>query len=254
MHDEDETVPLAYGAIQKKPSNDEVAKEKNWLEEDDHDDDDIESAPLSPPDDELKDSKDNQGEEEVESTNRTPRKGVCLSLFHVLEFMGILASIGLLATQALPLFFIPMEEIGLLQLALRMYVSMFCLSIILVEFSVPFPFIRESKILQSYFSRGFIYSFIGLIGMEESYAVTVKALTVDPGAVAHQYDALHISWAPLFILASSWLMVVSGVIYMLLGICCMKRLRDKLRKTYEKKMKRYNERKKENHKKKKHKN
>mmetsp|Transcript_25525 Transcript_25525/g.35785 ORF Transcript_25525/g.35785 Transcript_25525/m.35785 type:complete len:293 (+) Transcript_25525:83-961(+) len=245
LRDEDEKMPLAYGAIEKKPSKDEIAKEKEWHDEDDEekeeeeDKDDVESALLSETDETTKEEQDDKAPEKS-----MPRKGVCLNLFHILEFMGVLASIGLLATQALPLFFVPLADIGVLQLALRLYVSLFCLSFMLVEFNVPAPFIRDSKILQAYFSRGFIYSFIGLIGMEESYAVTVKTLTAEGNGGTHQYDAFRISWAPLFILVSSWLMVITGVLYMLLGICCMKKLRDSLKKKYDKQLKRFKDSKK----------
>mmetsp|Transcript_14352 Transcript_14352/g.22402 ORF Transcript_14352/g.22402 Transcript_14352/m.22402 type:complete len:295 (-) Transcript_14352:1255-2139(-) len=245
LRDENEKMPLAYGAIEKKPSSDQIQKEKKWHEEDDEekeeeeDKDDGESALLSETDEISKDEQDDNAPEK-----KIPRKGVCLNLFHFLEFMGVLASIGLLTTQALPLFFVPIAEIGILQLALRLYVSLFCLSFMLVEFNVPARFIRDSTILQAYFSRGFIYSFIGLIGMEESYAVTVKTLTAEGNGGTHQYDAFRISWAPLFILVSSWLMVITGVLYMLLGICCMKKLRDSLNKKYEKQLKRFKDRKK----------
>ena len=77
-----------------------------------------------------------------------------------IEGFGIVASISLLLTQLMPLFFAPVNEHGITDLVLKFYISIFCVLFIMVENDTPIPFIKKSTILQNYFSRGFVYSFI----------------------------------------------------------------------------------------------
>jgi hypothetical protein len=48
-----------------------------------------------------------------------PHRPFCLLVFHFITAVAILASLSLLITQVLPLFYAPLKTIGLLQLALR---------------------------------------------------------------------------------------------------------------------------------------
>ena len=136
----------------------------------------------------------------------------------------MVSSLGLLATQIIPLFVAPFKEQGYFDLALKVYISLFCLLFILVEFDAPVPFIRNSQLLQSYLSRGFIYSFLGLICLEEAYSERVKEI------VKLHADEFHVAWASLFMQISSWLIFACGVNYMCMGCCCLKKYRDKIRK------------------------
>lgn len=56
----------------------------------------------------------------------------------------------------------------------------------------------------------------------------------------HANDQFHIAWFTLLIQISAWALCVVGVLYFVLGLFCLKRLRDKLvlhdqakRKTYQ---------------------
>jgi hypothetical protein len=100
---------------------------------------------------------------------------------------------------------------------------------------VPVPFLKDSAILNNWISRGFLYSFIGLIGMEEAYSARVEEL------VGHANDKFHVAWVPTFMQISSWVMVATGYIYMLMGICCLKGVRNRLRENYRQRLKEYND-------------
>lgn len=113
------------------------------------------------------------------------------------------------------------------------YVALFCMIFILVECDAPVPFIRNSPLLQTYLSRGFVYSFLGLICLQEAYSERVKEM------VSAHADEFHVAWASLFMQLSSWLIFGCGVGYMLMGVCCLKNLRDKLREKDKKNWKRY---------------
>lgn len=125
------------------------------------------------------------------------------------------------------------EPYSTLLLNFRLYISCFCVVFCLVEMEIPIPFLKDSYIFQNWISRGFLYSFIGLIGMQEAYSSRVEDL------VGHANDKFHVAWAPLFMQISSTVMFATGCIYMLMGICCLKRIKTKVRKEYQDRMKEY---------------
>jgi hypothetical protein len=146
-----------------------------------------------------------------------------LDSFYFIEGFGVITSLCLLATQILPLFFLTMKQIGVLEMVQKVYVTLFCLLFLLVECDVPVAFLKDASFLQTYFSRGFLYSFLGLSCLEEAYSERIKDMLV------HSKDQFHVSWISLFMQVSSWMMLALGILYMLLGMCCLKLLRDKLK-------------------------
>lgn len=162
-----------------------------------------------------------------------PGRNWCLDSFRVISGVTVIASLGLLATQLIPLCLGGLTGQGYFDLALKVYVIMFCILFLLVESDSPVPFIRNSQLLNNYISRGFVYSFLGLICLEEAYSVRVKEI------VSTHADAYHVSWASLFMQISSWLIFACGCLYMLMGLCCLKRLRDRVREKDRKTWKKY---------------
>lgn len=168
-----------------------------------------------------------------------PNINICLWMFHLLEGVATVAAMLLLVTQILPLFLIKSREIpvklGILNMALRIYISLFCLIFIMTETGAPIPLIRKSILLQPYLSRGFLYSFLGLICVQEAYSERVKDI------VSHGSEEFHVGWAAIFMEATSWLMLSCGIIYFLMGICCLKRMRDRYQQREIDEWKRYRE-------------
>lgn len=154
-----------------------------------------------------------------------PRQNPCLWLFHLLEGIAIVTDLCLFTTQILPLFLVENigKDIGILSLALKVYIAFFCILFISTEVNIPIPFIQYSQLLQSYLSRGILYSFVGLICVEESYSERVKDI------LAHNKDSFHVGWPAIFMQLSSWFMLAVGLTYMLLGVCCLKRMRDRMK-------------------------
>ena len=207
------------------------------------------------------------GDDEIQddNTSQEPRRNVVLAAFNFIEGFGIVASISLLLTQLMPLFFAPVDEHGITDLVLKFYISIFCVLFIMVENDTPIPFIKKSTILQNYFSRGFVYSFIGVVSilpkkntgpflysyfhsnilihilsnsdeqsdLQESYSERVKDM------ISHGKDEFYVSWLGLFMQVSSWMMFALGAIYMIFSLCCLKRLRDKLTQDYRRKRRQY---------------
>jgi len=155
---------------------------------------------------------------------QTPRQNPCLWLFHLIEGIAVIAFLCIVTIQALPLFLTSVRNIGILELGLKAYISFFCLLFIMVELDVPIGWLRDSSLLSIYFSRGFIYSFVGLICLEQSFSERVKDV------IYHAKDDFHVAWVPLFMQISSSFVLGIGMLYMLLGTCCLKRLRDSMKR------------------------
>ena len=151
-----------------------------------------------------------------------PRYNPCLWLFHLLEGVTAVVCACLFVTQILPFFVLRFRDIGLLATMLKIYIALFSLLFVLTETGAPVPILRHSPLLQPYASRGFLYSFLGLIGVQEAYSERVRDVMKAHG------DEFHISWAPLFLQVTAWLVLSSGVVYLVLGICCLQRVRDRL--------------------------
>ena len=98
--------------------------------------------------------------------------------------------------------------------------SVICLILILVETNVPIPFLKSS-VLNAMFSRGFLYTFLGVISLEEAVAVNYRGQQLNRGS-------LYIGWPALFMDITAFVIIGFGVLYMLLGLCCIGALKRKL--------------------------
>ena len=159
-----------------------------------------------------------------------PHQNACLWMFHLLEGIAIAAAIALMATQVLPFLLPPASSsstsstaqgitMGVLTIALRGYITLFCVLCIATELGTTWVH-RTLPLLQFYLSRGFLYSFLGLMCAEEAYSERVKEV------MATQTAWQHLGWASIFMEVSAWCMLAIGIVYMLLGVCCCKRVRD----------------------------
>jgi hypothetical protein len=175
-----------------------------------------------------------------------PNDRPILWLFHLLQGVAVIAALCLLVTQAIPIilsgFTSYQVEITFLSLALKAYISLFCITFILVESNLPIPFLRTSELLQAFISRGFIYSFLGLICVEEAYSERVRDI-VSRDIVNHssRTDEFHIGWLSIFMQISSWFMLGVGAFYMLLGVFCLRGLRDRMQRQENEDWKKYRE-------------
>ena len=163
-----------------------------------------------------------------------PAQNPCLWLFHLLQGIAALTSLLLLVTQLMPMF-MTSNKPDILSSILKVYVSFICLAFVIVEAELPVPFVRGSTLLNTFASRGFIYSFIGLVCTTEAYSERVDDL------MTHANQRFYVGWAAVFMQVVAWLMFGIGVAYMLLGICCMRRLRDKMKQKEKDAWKQYRE-------------
>jgi len=107
------------------------------------------------------------------------------------------------------------------QSILRIYMVATCILVIFIEMEWT-SFIRDSNILRNWITRGLLYAFLGLVGMEAND-------TEEPGFASSQKDAIV-----EFVNISAYIMVGVGVLYYLMGCLCLQMLRDKVVEDYEK--------------------
>lgn len=166
----------------------------------------------------------------------------CLWLFHTLQGVCVVAALMLCVTQVIPLVLAARQKsasvvstVGWASVALKAYITSFCLVFVAVETDLPIPFLRDSNLFQRYLSRGFLYSFLGLICLEEAYSERVRDIVKKSSSLD------NVGWAAIFMQLSSWLMLAVGCLYMLMGVCCLKGLRDRLKEREQREWREYRE-------------
>jgi hypothetical protein len=90
----------------------------------------------------------------------------------------------------------------------------------LIEIELP---CLSSPTLQNWISRGFLYTFFGVVQMEQGLAM-VSDGSFSKAPPLSQVFTFNIQWTLLFIQISSWLIVGIGVIYFFCGIACLQNL------------------------------
>lgn len=114
----------------------------------------------------------------------------------------------------------------------RIYIIIFCIFFILVESRIPF--LKRFTSL-NWILRGFLYSFIGVIGIEQDLAIKVEdyASSSKSSILGPDYITM---FATLFMSLTTWLMISMGILYMVLGLTCMQRVYGKMENEHREKV------------------
>jgi len=172
-----------------------------------------------------------------------PQKSICHLLFDSVRYLAIIASSMMLLMQLVPLYILKSESTWL-QIAVRSYLAIFCLFFILTESNIPILRDLLSKFAHSnWILRGFLYSFIGLIGIEQNLAIKVAdiAAGTTSSVLGPTYEKLFES---LFMDITTWTMISVGILYFVLGLLCMQQWYEKLTKNHNQKVREYKQKKK----------
>ena len=123
-----------------------------------------------------------------------------------------------------------------LDVVLRIYISIYCLIFVVAELELRIPIIwkRSDGFLRSFLPRGLSFTFIALVGdvegMFDEKIEDIKRARQSPESLPG--PGLFLA---LLVQLSSWMLLVAGIIYILLGVwCCpnMQRKRDECRVEY----------------------
>jgi len=177
--------------------------------------------------------------EEVEPEPNTNKKGkkippkrtACHSFFILIQISSCLSNIGMMATQLIPVFV--GCDMNTLALIVRSYLASFAFFFLLVE--LEFPWFKKQG-ASNWILRGFMYTFLGTVMLEQ------RTQMISDGALAKTKlpkEYWNEVWASLYIYISSWWMISNGFFYFLLGLLCMRKIRDGCRKEYKARMRKY---------------
>ena len=245
----------------------------------DHDDDDDEEEhPFRNVKSDLKRKRQHQKTKGVFLKDKKPRRSCGLQTFYLLESSAILTWLGLFVSQILPFVLFSggdntssSNDDGIrdddgngpqhpssrtimdhpVDLALRIFISIFSCLFMVVEYDPPIRFIRKAGFLQTYISRGFLYEFFGLVCLQQSYSEFVNdmiehrhynSMMMDQQREPAEEESFHVAWFPLFVQISAYCVCALGVLYCCMGLFCLKRQRDRLYREHKQKWDDYRDR------------
>lgn len=108
---------------------------------------------------------------------------------------------------------------------LRGYVILLCGLVLLIELEWPRP-VRETPIFRNWVTRGLLYAFIGVVGMQENESSDV-VLTKDSEAYEMMSDV---------VIAVAWNMIGCGLLYIVMGLLCLHYVLNRLREDYQERL------------------
>mmetsp|Transcript_37313 Transcript_37313/g.37636 ORF Transcript_37313/g.37636 Transcript_37313/m.37636 type:complete len:249 (-) Transcript_37313:131-877(-) len=158
------------------------------------------------------------------------RRNACHKIFIVISAASIISLLSMACCQSLP--FIFYRKFEPLEFLIRIYVTVFCVIFTLAEFEIT-AFLRESAMASNFLMKGVFYSFLGLVGKQQTMAMQVHDkdhnMSLNPLGKDGTTGAEILAFV---ITGTSWALIACGALYFVLGVFCMQALRDKLRVSY----------------------
>mmetsp|Transcript_12655 Transcript_12655/g.17960 ORF Transcript_12655/g.17960 Transcript_12655/m.17960 type:complete len:235 (+) Transcript_12655:2897-3601(+) len=148
-----------------------------------------------------------------------PKRNALHRFFNFIRFITIFSASNMLLGQFIGIAF---DAVGPIQYVLRIYVILLCCLTILNELEWT-NLTLSSALLKIWISRGLIYGFVGVLGLEEN---DVSPHTKNMSMVGRT-AALN------YIKVVAWMMVACGILYTVMGILCLQIVSDKIRENYQ---------------------
>ena len=148
-----------------------------------------------------------------------PNRDWPVKVFFVIQTYALLTCLTLLNSQLLPIIFIPLSKFDKAYLALKIYMCIFTIFFMIVEIDRPIPCINNTIFLVTYVTRGFVYTFFGLICFEEAF---IGKLQEEAST-----SVLNFSWFAIANRVSAIALISLGALYFLMGIFCLQKIRNK---------------------------
>eukprot|EP00565_Helicotheca_tamesis_P002678 CAMPEP_0185731530 /NCGR_PEP_ID=MMETSP1171-20130828/13188_1 /TAXON_ID=374046 /ORGANISM="Helicotheca tamensis, Strain CCMP826" /LENGTH=225 /DNA_ID=CAMNT_0028400813 /DNA_START=25 /DNA_END=702 /DNA_ORIENTATION=- len=147
----------------------------------------------------------------------------CGDVFLLICVVSIIVNICMLLSQIWATMIFGSKNV---EAALRAYVGCFDIVYIIVELEwmLDKEWITKFPLMANWIIRGIVFSFLGLIGMEQSIAIRVDMLHLDHVA------STKLQAASLFLHIASYFMTCMGGFYFCMGVACMKEFRDTCRR------------------------
>jgi len=129
-------------------------------------------------------------------------------------------------SQLLPIVLVPLSDFDdKAYLALKVYMCIFSIIFMIVEIDQPsIPFLKNAVFSTTYATRGFVYTFFGLICFEEAYSE--KAHKMLEQAESSSSSILSVSWFAISNRVAAYSLLSMGILYFLMGIFCLQTIRN----------------------------
>lgn len=161
-----------------------------------------------------------------------PQKSICHLFFDALRYFAMAASAMMLTIQIVPLAFF-WRDTTWLQVAVKSYLVLFCASFVVTESHIPL--LKSITFHKNWITRGFVFTFIGLVGMEQDLAIKVEEIAAGKrNVLGPTYGVL---FATLFMTITTWFVIGVGIVYTLLGLLCCQRWYERLENEHKEKVK-----------------
>ena len=121
----------------------------------------------------------------------------------------------------------------------RSYLVIFCASFVLTESNVSS--LQRITFHNNWITRGFIYTFIGLVGMEQDLAIRVEEIAA--GTTHVLGPTYGLLFATLFMDLTTWFVIGVGGAYTLLGLLCLQGWYERLEEEHRQKVREWTRRK-----------
>jgi hypothetical protein len=161
--------------------------------------------------------------------NLPPPKSCLYTVFVIFSALAVLVTGMMVLSQILNVAILESTKGVIIQQILRVYVLVFCTMFILAELQFE-QFLRLVPPMKNWIYRGFLYSFVGIIGIEESYAALAEEYPNKPN--------IQEEMASLFLRITSYAMFAIGFLYIAMGLLCLKGVWEKLKDSYTEQVKR----------------
>ena len=148
-------------------------------------------------------------------------------LHHIFITISIIAGLSAFNMALGQFIGIAFGTVGPVQYVLRIYVILLCSLVILNELEWT-KLTRESTILHWWVTRGMVYAFIGVLGLEEN-----SVTPADKNENVNGRDA-----ALGYIQVVAWLMVGCGILYFCMGVLCLQLVCNRMREDYQRRLER----------------
>lgn len=150
---------------------------------------------------------------------RNPSRKCMHRLFRMISLLTGICAFFMALGQVVGMTF---ENIDAVNYVFRGYVIVLCLLVIFVEAEWT-ALVKNSSILRYWITRGLIYSFVGVVGIQQNDHVTKRNSDQDDN------DSVSLQ----FIRVVAWLMVGCGILYFGMGVLCLQIYYNRLRRDYD---------------------
>ena len=202
------TIPTPVSSRERDGDEDDVPKNDIWIEGN------------------KKQADEEAGFHERPGRPTKPTRHCIVSMFYTIESFAMITNLTLLVSQVLPLIAISWDDADPEYLALKIYLCVFAIIFLFVEIDHPsIPFLRKASFLRTYVSRGFLYTFFGLVCFEE--AGSEKAYAALEARAQNDSSVFRVSWFALVNQIAAISLISLGIFYFLMGIVCLQKVRTK---------------------------